>query len=135
MLVYLYYLIKIPAEFGRCFQIVLGFLLGFIIDVFCNTPGMHALTCTFTMWVRIPILHLFTQSKQELKIGAPGIDTLNQSIFFRFCTTLILLHCIVLYLVEAYTLFDFFPMLCKVLITFAFTMALVSVLEISTTKK
>lgn len=136
MLVYLYYLIKLPVEYNRSFQIVLGFVTGLLIDIFCNTPGMHALVCTFTMWLRLPVLHLFTQSKQEMKMGSPGFDTLNQpSIFSRYAFAVILLHVLLLYIIEAFTLFDFFQMLGKMVISTVFTLLFVFVLEFTTTRK
>jgi len=116
VLVYLYLLIKLPVEMTRPLQILLGFLLGFLIDIFSNTPGMHALACTTIMWLRMPILHLYVVA-DDFKNGNPGRKTIGQSLYVRYCVTIVVCHAVLLYMIEAFTCFNFFHMLVKIVVS------------------
>jgi len=116
ILFYLYLFVKMPVELNRSLQIFLGFLLGLTIDIFSNTPGMHALAGTTIMWARLPILHLYVVA-DDFKTGNPGRKTMGQSMFLRFCISIVVCHTILLYLFEAFTSFNFFHMLVKIVIT------------------
>lgn len=120
VLFYLYVLIKMPVEYNRPLQIFLGFLLGLLIDIFSNTPGMNALTSATIMWMRMPILHLYVVA-DDFKAGNPGRKTIGQSMYLRFCITMVVCHAILLYLVEAFTCFNFLHMLVKILVSATLT--------------
>lgn len=120
VLFYIYILIKMPVELSRPLQIFLGFLLGLLVDLFCNTPGMNALTCATIMWVRIPILHLYVLA-DDFKAGSPNRKAIGQSLYIRYCITIVVCHAILLYFVEAFTCFNFFHMLIKIVISVLLT--------------
>lgn len=128
VLIYLLALIRVPVQINRSLQILLGFLCGILVDIFSNTPGMHALTCTMIMWVRLPILHMFI-IKEDIKTGSPTLDKLTSPVFIRYSFSLIAFHSTVLYLVEIFTLFNFIPLVLKILITCALTYAFVIAFE------
>ena len=58
---YIWLILKLPYDMPRGLVITLGFITGLIIDIFCNTPGMHAFATTTLAFMRLPILHLFIQ--------------------------------------------------------------------------
>ena len=43
---YLYFILKMPVGSSRTNVVFFSFLIGLTIDVFSNTPGMHAFACT-----------------------------------------------------------------------------------------
>jgi rod shape-determining protein MreD len=132
--VYLYALIKMPSDTPRILQIVLGFVIGFIIDCFCNTPGMHALACGTMMWMRMPLLHLFIAS-DDVKSGPLGMRQLGMSTFLRYLLAVTIMFCLVLYVVEAFSLFHFGLMLLKIVLSVLLTSLLIFVLEVANNSK
>jgi rod shape-determining protein MreD len=132
--VYLYALIKMPSDTPRILQIVLGFVIGFIIDCFCNTPGMHALACGTMMWMRMPLLHLFIAS-DDVKSGPLGMRQLGMSTFMRYLLAVTIMFCLVLYVVEAFSLFHFGLMLLKIVLSVLLTSLLIFVLEVANNSK
>lgn len=117
VLSYLYLIFRTPVEWNRSLQIFLGFLVGLTVDVFSNTPGLHALVCTTTMWLRLPMLHMFVVA-DDIKNGCPTYHRLGFSIFSRFMAILLGIHCVLLYSLEAFTLFNFFNLLLKIFVSF-----------------
>lgn len=127
VMIYMVALLKMPVEFNRVLQILIGFLTGLIIDIFCNTLGMHALTAVTVMFFREPILHLYNNDP-EFKVGTVCLSRIGLSSFMRYALTVLGMHCALLYVIEAFTLFNFLLLVIKIvvslLLTFAFTMAL-----------
>lgn len=133
-IVYLIALIKMPVEISRNLQILIGFLAGLIIDIFCNTIGMHALAATTIMWLRIPVLHLFVNA-EDVKDGIPGVNRIGMPEFIRFALTMIVLHSILLYFIEAFTLFNLLVIIMKIIISTILTFCVSIALEFTTLKK
>lgn len=129
-LIYVCMLVKLPVEWPRGVQILIGFLAGLCVDCFCNTPGMHALSGCTMMWMRVPLLHLFVVS-DEVKNGLPGLRLLGMSVFLRYALTVISLYCIILYTVEALSVFHWEIVLTKILISILMTLLLSLVLELA----
>lgn len=133
-LVYVVALIKMPVEINRNLQILAGFLVGLSIDIFCNTMGMHALATTTMMWLRTSVLHLYVNS-EDVKDGVPSFNLMGIQEYIRFVVTLLLIHCILLYFIEAFTLFNFLVLLSKIFISLILTLIVVVTLEFTTLKK
>lgn len=134
MLFYLVTLIKMPVDIKLPLQILFGFLTGLLIDIFSNTLGMHALTCTFVMWMRVPIFHLFVLA-DDFKAGSPNMTKMGVSEFVRFVITIVLLHSIVLYLIESFSLFNIIPLLTKIIVTTVLTSSFAIAIEFALKKK
>ena len=53
---YVYLIIVLPVDFRPSIALLLGFLLGLSVDVFCQTLGMHTIATTFAAFCRPYIL-------------------------------------------------------------------------------
>ncbi len=133
-LVYVIALLKAPVEINRVVQIIMGFLTGFVIDIFCNTPGMHSLAAVSVMALRDVILHLFNNDP-EFKSGTVCVSKIGASTYARFSLSIIALHTILLYIIESFTLFNFPVLLTKVLISVALTFGFCMAFEFASSKK
>ena len=59
---YLGFLVFFPLGQNPILRLIVGFLTGLFIDLFSNTPGLHASVCTFIMlfrdtWLRVILEH------------------------------------------------------------------------------
>ncbi len=125
---YIWLLLKLPAETPRGLIITIGFFFGLIIDMFCNTPGMHALASTFIGFMRDPLLFLFV-SNEEMKTGTPSIRTMGLGAFSRYLIVFVFLYCFALYLIEAFSFFDFPTLLLKIISSTILTLLLMFGIE------
>lgn len=103
-LIYVYFVIKLPFGRNRFYVILLSFLMGLIIDIFLNTPGVNAAAITIVATLRVIIAPLF-YPKNELDIIVPSIRG-NSGAFIKYTLTMVLLHHTLLFLIDALTLFD-----------------------------
>lgn len=129
-LIYIYGMIKLPVQLPRWLQITLGFCIGLLVDLFCNTLGMHALIASTYMWLRLPILHSFIVS-DDIKSGCPGLKMLSLSVFSRFVLVSVTIYCVLLYVTEACSAFNMVDMIFKIIVSTLLTTLLVLVIEFS----
>ena len=89
--VYIYFLIKLPIGRTPFYVIISGFLLGIVIDIFFNTPGMNAAATTIVAAFRGPIMNLFFERVEHdysypaftMRLGRSSV-----SLFLSFLCTL-----------------------------------------------
>lgn len=101
---YIYFLLKLPFGRSPFYVIISGFLLGLIIDIFLNTPGMNAAAATMVATFRKPILNLF-YDREIFDEFIPGINT-GTSQFVKLTVFVVLLHLTLLFFIESFTMFN-----------------------------
>ncbi|WP_185872766.1 hypothetical protein [Blattabacterium cuenoti] len=97
--IYIVFIIQIPVYEKKLIVLLLSFLIGWIIDQYLNTGGMHAFSSTFTAFFRLKILKFFD--------GNNFIFNKNFSIYklffikkILFIYTLIIVHHGILFILQ-----------------------------------
>lgn len=126
-ILYIYFLIKLPYGRNRFYVIVSGFLLGIVIDIFLNTPGMNAAATTIIATLRSMVLNLF-YPKNEYEDLVPGIHT-STAAFVKFTVMMVLLHQTLLFFIEAFTLFNLTSTLIRIGSSSILTIVLILALD------
>lgn len=99
-LVFIYTLIKLPMSLSKEWLFTIAFLLGLIIDVFSDTPGLNAFASTVTIALRRPVIRLYVLRDDELADPYPGIKTFSAFVFFKYVLTFTFLYCAIVFIVE-----------------------------------
>jgi len=103
-ILYIYFLIKLPRNSNLFYVVISGFLMGLIIDIFLNTPGMNAAATTIVATLRKPLIDVFF-SKVEYEDFIPSIYT-ETGAFLRYIVVMVLLHQTLLFFIESFTFFN-----------------------------
>ena len=101
---YIYFLLKLPVGRNVFYVIIMGFLMGFIIDIFLNTPGINAAATTIIATLRRPLLGLFF-TKDESEDYVPSIYS-TPAPFIKLATAMVVIHQTALYTLESLSLFN-----------------------------
>jgi rod shape-determining protein MreD len=125
---YLYFIVKMPVGFTSARVTFLSFLLGLIIDIFSNTPGMHAAACTFAGFARPAIIKVLMGDELPDALS-PSFKTFGYGGFLRYVLVLVVLHHVTLFVVESLTLFDPLFLLLRIVASVATTMLLICIVE------
>ena len=104
-MLYIYVIIKMPVNLTRIMIIIISFFLGFVIDIFGNTLGLHAAACTLIGFFRQPLLNTFSE-KDLIEGTSPSYYTLGVGAFIRYTFSMVILHHTALYIIESISLFD-----------------------------
>ena len=99
---YVYFLLVLPVDFSPNAGLVLGFMLGFIVDIFTQTLGMHTIATTFSAYCRPYILTYMAPRDSYEFARIPGIKQMGWLWFITYSGIIILLHHFVLFFVEMF---------------------------------
>lgn len=122
---YILFVMLLPFETPRYLLLLLGFFIGLSIDVFSNTPGMHASATTFLAFIRPAIIRLIS-SRDSLEVNTPPrLINMGVGWFLRYTIILVLAHHIFLFYIEVFTFEGFFHTLTRSLLSSAFTIIMI----------
>jgi len=110
---YGYFLLKLPMGRNLFYVIISAFLMGLIIDIFLNTPGMNAAAITMVAMFRKPVMGLFFE-KDDFEGFVPGMNNAPAP-FVRFTILTIFLHVTILFFIESFTLFNLVNTLLRII--------------------
>ena len=103
---YIYFIIRLPLSLSVNWTLTLAFILGLVIDIFSNTPGMNALACTVVAFLRKPILNLYTPRGEDYSESEPSIRNFGT---FSLC------FCTLLFVIESFSFFDIGRLIVRIL--------------------
>ncbi|MFA9389488.1 MAG: rod shape-determining protein MreD [Prolixibacteraceae bacterium] len=117
---YILFILLLPINFPRYLMLILGFLLGLTIDLFSNTPGIHASATVFIAFVRPFVINASNLDDKE-QIMCPTIENIGMTWFFRYAGVLILIHHFFLFYIEVFTFHGFFQTFLRSFLSSIFT--------------
>lgn len=113
--IYPLFLLLLPFETPVWLLLLVGFLLGAIIDMFSNTPGMHACAMVLIAYLRTNVLiSVLPKNLKEYYTYSPTIKTMGWAPFYIYATFLILIHHIVFFTIELWSFNNLQYLLIKV---------------------
>lgn len=104
--VFIYLILRMPMSWHTNIILTVGFLMGLMVDVFGNTPGMNALACTVLAGVRHSVFNAYVPRENEMADPIPSIETLGFSAYTKYMVTLVLIFCTLIFFIQAFTLRD-----------------------------
>lgn len=125
---YLYFIVKLPVGISTSTVTFASFLLGLTIDIFSNTPGMHAAACTLAGFTRPTIIRLLMGDDLPDALF-PSYKTFGYGGFFRLVIVLVVIHHLTLFLLESLTLFDPLFLLIRIVASIIMTTLLICIVE------
>jgi len=124
---YILFIILYPVNGNKTGLLLASFLLGFILDMFCNSGGVHAIACLMLAYYR-PYIFKFSfglsYEYQTVKLN----DVLTPE-RFSFLLIAVVLHHFTLFLLEIFRITFILEILLKTVLSTLFTL-LVSVIII-----
>ena len=127
-LLYVYFAITFPRNTEKGEVLVWCFLLGLLIDIFSNTPGLAAGSLTLIGMIQVYLVELFSprDSAENLEISAA---TLGWGKFSMLSGILTLTYCLLFFILEAFNFFDWQLWLLRAVCSSALTLVLMLAIE------
>lgn len=95
---YIGFLLFLPQQLSRVWLLIAGFFIGLLMDVFSNTPGMHASATVLVCFVRTRWYNVILEtSDEELDMTLTSLGWIKLTLAFL---PLILLHHLTLFALE-----------------------------------
>jgi len=121
---YLLFILLLPVSMARYQVLLLSFLLGLTIDVFSNTPGIHASATVFAGFLRSPVIGRLSGRESEIN-DYPGLKQNGMRWFILYTAVMVILHHFFLFYVEVFTLSRFFATFFRSLASSVFTIFMI----------
>jgi cell shape-determining protein MreD len=130
---YLYFtfLLWLPFGTNRLTMTIIGFVLGFSLDIFTNTPGLHAAAATLVGYIRPTVLNvLLAQETSEEVNKEPSVGTMGWGPFLIYVFILTIIHHFYLVLLEWLQFGNFTYFIGKVVATSLMSVILILLVEL-----
>lgn len=125
---YVAFILLMPIETNNLILMLLGFLIGFSVDVFYDSLGLHAFTIVFIAYIRNYWLGVITPQGGYDAGALPSISSQGLQWFLVYTLPLVFIHHLVLFLVEAAGSLFWYSML-KTINSLMFTMTVIVLLQ------
>ena len=112
--IYLYIEVKLSSDISRHALMLWAFLLGLLIDVFSDTPGMNAAAAVFLAFLRPTLLRLFVP-RDTNETFTPSIHTMGLSSFVKYLSMCVLFHHLLLFTIVFFSLSSPLELLLRIL--------------------
>jgi rod shape-determining protein MreD len=136
---YIYYLfiIWLPFSLPRGWQMIIAFLLGFVLDSFRHQPGFHTAACVLIAYLRPFLINLLIPHEgADANYDEPSVKSLGGYLrYFIFIATLTLIHHGWLFLLEAWQFGNIWYFLVKTLLSAVVSLVLIIVTEMLFVRK
>jgi hypothetical protein len=122
--VYVLFVILLPLSTPRYAVLILAFALGFIVDIFSNSLGVHSAATVFIAYVRPLVIRLIS-NREDDKSDYPGLNQNKLSWFINYVVFMVLIHHTLLFYLEVYTFANFFNTLYRVILSSLFSIIVI----------
>ena len=129
---YILFILLLPFDTPKWLLLLSAFILGFSVDMFTDTIGIHTAACVFIAFCRPGVLSLIA-SKQEYELGiSPTVRDMGFKWFFTYSLILVIAHHIPLFFLEVFSFREFFQTLLRIGLSIIFTMFLLLISQLIT---
>jgi rod shape-determining protein MreD len=134
--IYFLFVLWLPFKMGRRTQMLLAFALGFSLDCFTKTYGLHAAPCVLIAYLRPFLINLLiSQEGAESNYNEPSIKSMGFTPYFTYLTILIFIHHTFLFFLEAMQTGGFLYFILKSLFSTVVSLGLVLLVELLFVRK
>ena len=135
ILIYPLFILLLPLGMKRWAQFLAAFLIGIIVDIFYNSPGVHAGDSVFTIYLRPYVLSWLEPRGGYNVNNSPTKDRMGMPWFIRYVSILLLAHCIFYFSLEVFTPVLWKEILLKILFGYVFSLAAIMIITVISNPK
>jgi rod shape-determining protein MreD len=134
--VYFLFILWLPFKMNRLVQMLVAFALGFTLDCFTNSYGLHTASCVLIAYIRPFLINLLiSQEGVEKNYNEPSIQSLGFTAYFTYAAILTFVHHIFLFFLQALQTGGIFYFVIKSLSSTAISLLLILLIELIFVRK
>jgi len=122
---YVMFLITLPVHTNKYLVLILGFLLGGLMDVYYYTGGIHAASTTLISYLRFYWLKIIEPSDRYEESQLPVVAMTNRDWFLKYITPIVFLHHFTLFTLEAFSARYLFEIILRTICSSIVSVALI----------
>lgn len=126
---YIAFILLLPVETNNLVLMLAGFLLGFTIDIFYDSLGLHAFTTVIIAYLRNYWLATITPQGGYDSGTMPNLASNGLQWFLVYALPMVFLHHVILFFIEATGFSQFWFTMLKIVASLMFTMTVMLLLQ------
>ncbi len=103
LMVYPLFIFILPIRTPKSLVVALGFILGLLVDMFYDSPGVHASALCFTAFIRSFVLRILESADGYTTSTVPSMKDFGISEFVIYSAILLGLHLLFYFSMEAFS--------------------------------
>jgi len=123
--VYILFILLLPFTIPGYLLLGLSFILGITIDIFNNSPGMHAGATVLLGFLRPGIARLVSSREIIEKGNTPNMNQLGFASFIKYTVIAVLVHHFFLFYAEAFSFGGFFETFIRFILSSVFSIIII----------
>ncbi|MCU0371427.1 MAG: hypothetical protein MUC31_08425 [Bacteroidales bacterium] len=127
--VYVLFILMLPFQISGFWLLSFAFLMGFTVDFFQHTPGMHAAASVILAFLRPGVIRLVGKKEDLEPWQYPNVRDAGSLWFFTYALILIFLHHLFLFYLEVFRLGEFLYTLLKVFTNTVLTTLIIMLIQ------
>ena len=122
---YVLFILLLPFETPNWLLLVLAFILGFTVDLFTGSYGMHAAACVFMAFLRPSVLSNIAPHDGYDSGTSPRITCYGLIWFAKYTILLVIAHGTFLFFLESFGFSNFFHIIARIILSSVITAILI----------
>lgn len=114
LMIYPLMLMLVPIQIPRVIVMVIGFLIGYVMDFLLGTGGLHTAAMTFMGFARTRVLNILEPTSGYDKNESFSVQNMGLRWFILYVLLLLFIHQFVFYFVERFSFHNFLPTLMRI---------------------
>jgi len=123
--VYLLFVLFLPVDVHGGILLFSAFFMGLVVDVFLDSPGMHAAATLCMAFARPAVIRLISVRSDFEPGTIPGIRNMGMTWIITYSMLLILVHHVVLFFLEIFRLDEFLSTIYRIFLSALFTLVFI----------
>lgn len=99
--IYTWFLVKAPMKVNPLLFLLGAMAVGWLIDIFYNTHGIHAFACVLVAWLRPLFFRILTPANGYDERSSISLYEMKWIWFFSYVFLMLLSHHVLLFVLEA----------------------------------
>ena len=121
---YVLFLLFLPVGTSRGLLMLLGFFTGLTIDIFSNTPGMHAGACILMAFIRPSVIKTLSSRDTLSMDSCPSLSEYGWEWFLKYAIIMVACHHVFLFFIEQFDHLFFWSTLLRIILSSVATILL-----------
>lgn len=123
--IYILFVLLLPFNIQGYFLLGFSFLIGITIDIFGNTPGIHAGATVLLGFIRPGLAQLISSRELIEKGTTPNMTQLGFASFIKYAVIAVLIHHLLLFFAETFSFSDILETLLRWILSSLFSILII----------
>ena len=125
LIIYPLFLMLLPLRTPHSLLVLLGFVIGIIVDAFYDSYGVHASASVFIGFIRPYVLRILEPKGGYTQNTSPTKRRLGTSWFFIYAAIILFLHLFFYFSMEAFTFYYIVDIILKTVSSFIISIVII----------